>query len=264
MSKETYILHKKTAYNRCWPCRRGTCGCRQIMSQKRPIYLSKETYIYAQDNHIQWPPVLRARHLQQHSSRHMTHSLHLRLQTDNESKETYILVKRDLYTCQTVILEREWVLRRLLRERESHSERERESLVKERVRKWISWVKRDLYICQKRPVYLSKETCIHVKMSLSLSRESWFCAGSCASENYSERERESHSQRESGSCDSLESKETYIHVKRDLYTCQKRPVYMSKYRERERVGLAQALARERVSQRESERVTLRERDSQES
>ena len=110
---------------------------------------------------------------------------------------------------------------------------------------------------QKRPIYLSKETCIHVKMSLSLERESWFCAGSCASENYSERE--SHSQRESGSCDSLESKETYIHVKRDLYTCQKRPVYMSKYRERERVGLAQALARERVTQRESERVTLRER-----
>jgi len=43
------------------------------------------------------------------------------------SKETYILVKRDLCTCQTVTLERELVLRRLLRERESHSEGDRES-----------------------------------------------------------------------------------------------------------------------------------------
>ena len=53
MSRETYILHKETTYNRRWPCGRSTCGCRQIMSQKRPIYMSKETYIYAQNNHIQ-------------------------------------------------------------------------------------------------------------------------------------------------------------------------------------------------------------------
>jgi len=90
---------------------------------------------------------------------------------------------------------------------------------------------------------MSKETCVHVKRDLctyqtvTLERE-WVLRKLL-------RERESHSQRESGSCDSLESKETYIHVKRDLYTCQKRPVYMSKYLSLERVGLAQALARER-------------------
>jgi len=59
--------------------------------------------------------------------------------------------------------------------------------------------------------------------------------------------------------DSLESKETYAHVKRDLYTCQKRPVYMSNCHSRERVGLAQALARERESLRGRQRESLSER-----
>ena len=44
------------------------------------------------------------------------------------SKETCILVKRDLYTCRNIERERELVLRRLLRERESLRERVRESL----------------------------------------------------------------------------------------------------------------------------------------
>jgi len=44
-----------------------------------------------------------------------------------------------------------------------------------------------------------------------------------------------------------------IHVKRDLCTCQKRPVYISKCHSLERVGLVQALARERESLREREK-----------
>jgi len=162
------------------------------------------------------------------------------------SKETCVHVKRDLCTYQNVTLSRELVLCRLLRARESHSERERKSLVKERIRESDSLE--------------SKETCIHVKRDLytcqniTLERE-WVLRKLL-------RERESHSQRERESLvkervresDSLESKETYIHVKRDLYTCQKRPVYMSNCHSRERVGLAQALARERESLSEREWV----------
>jgi len=73
-------------------------------------------------------------------------------------------------------------------------------------------------------------------------------------ESLRERERESLVKERVRESDSLESKETYIHVKRDLYTCQKRPVYMSNCHSRERVGLAQALARERESPSEKEWV----------
>ena len=76
-----------------------------------------------------------------------------------------------------------WHVYRSLLTQETHSrslQREREFSSERLEREWLSWVKRDLYTCQKRPIYVSKETNIHVKWERPSSLLSALCNSLCS------------------------------------------------------------------------------------
>jgi len=77
--------------------------------------------------------------------------------------------------------------------------------------------KRDLFIWQKRPIYMAKETHLHGKRDLF----TWHCVKT----HNGRRHKRDLFIRQKGPI--YMAKETYSHGKRDLFTWQKRPIHMA-------------------------------------
>jgi len=119
-------------------------------------------------------------------------------------------------------------------------------------RETCTHVKRDLYTCQKRPVHMSKETITPIKRKQRHeSKEPW----THVTENL--QKRPVHLSKETCKRDLLTNqtlfvvaeprmpKETYTHVKRGLYTCQKRPTKETYWQSRRYLSLQSHVCRKR-------------------
>ena len=246
LSKETYIYVKRDIH----------------ICQKIPIYicLLTESHSFSLEREWQIRPVKRDLHIRQKSHTYMSKDTYIYMCLDREllflslesykrdlSQETYIYVKRDIHIRQKtpMYIYVSWQRVTLSLERESDKRdlsQETYSDKRDLSKKTYTYIKRDIHICQKTPMYirllteshsfslesykrdLSKEIYIkrHTYTSkdtyiyMSLDRESLFLSRERVTKETCQKRltvtKETCQKRHT-----YRSKETYIYVKRHLY-----------------------------------------------